>query len=136
MVKPNEMQVGGAHYNNDADYQHWDMVSSLFGPGYLVGCITKYIYRCFKKNGSQDLEKALHYIAKLRELYPTYPRKVSYKGAMSYLPKDAMKAYTKLIAGDPGVTPDQTLAMQFVIEGNLDRAERVIREGLIPALTA
>ncbi len=58
-------QVGGEHYL--AEYQHWDMVADT-RTGYLEGNATKYLSRWRKKNGLQDLDKALSYIVKLREL--------------------------------------------------------------------
>lgn len=35
--------------------------------GYLEGCAQKYIWRWEQKNGKQDLEKAIEYLAKLLE---------------------------------------------------------------------
>lgn len=55
-------QVGGNHYQ--ADYQHWDWAAET-QLGYLEGNATKYVSRWRKKNGRQDLEKALSYIKKL-----------------------------------------------------------------------
>ena len=66
----NDRQVGGSHYNKDGE-QHWDRMYRLYGRGYFVGCATKYIERYHLKNGKQDLDKAIHFIEKLRELeYP------------------------------------------------------------------
>lgn len=67
-MNANNRQVGGSHYAEGGEVQHWDFVT-LNGLSYLVGCATKYIARWRKKNGVQDLEKALHYIEKLQELY-------------------------------------------------------------------
>lgn len=50
------------HY--DAGYIHWDLVVVL-GLGYLDGNATKYVTRWRKKNGVDDLQKALHYVRKL-----------------------------------------------------------------------
>lgn len=61
------MQVGGDHYARGGDVQHWDLISDNFGPGYLIGCATKYITRWQQKNGLQDLQKAHHYCVKLHE---------------------------------------------------------------------
>jgi hypothetical protein len=67
--KANERQVAGDHYKQkDGSEEHWDRVWRLYGPGYFVGCITKYVERYHKKNGVQDLEKARHYLDKLIEL--------------------------------------------------------------------
>lgn len=61
----NDMQVGGSHYGGD--YQHWDLVADL-GMNYYQGNASKYITRAYKKNGRQDLEKAVHYMQKAIEL--------------------------------------------------------------------
>lgn len=60
----NDHQVGGRHYKTA--YEHWDLVLDT-GMGYLDGCATKYIARHRKKNGQEDLQKALHYVNKLIE---------------------------------------------------------------------
>jgi hypothetical protein len=66
--KSNSYQVGGQHYQTIGGEQHWDRVWRLYGPGYFVGCITKYVERYPMKNGIQDLEKARHFLDKLIEL--------------------------------------------------------------------
>jgi len=63
----NDRQVGGDHYKIGGE-EHWDRVYRLFGIGYFVGCITKYVERFDKKNGLQDLQKAGHYLQKLMEV--------------------------------------------------------------------
>lgn len=67
MSAANERQVGGDHYKRGGE-EHWDRVYRLFGPGYFVGCITKYVERYQFKNGLEDLRKAEHFIQKLIEL--------------------------------------------------------------------
>lgn len=65
----NDKQVGGSHYqHDDGGEQHWDRQWRLYGRGYFVGCITKYVERYHLKNGIQDLEKAQHFLQKLIEL--------------------------------------------------------------------
>src|SRR6185369_13146900 len=61
----NSRQVGGDHYKTEIE--HWDFVESN-GIGYLEGCATKYVTRARKKNGRQDLEKAVHYVDKIIDL--------------------------------------------------------------------
>jgi hypothetical protein len=61
----NSYQIGGEHYR--AVVQHWDLVA-YNNMDYFAAQITKYATRWRKKNGVQDLEKALHYHAKLKEL--------------------------------------------------------------------
>jgi hypothetical protein len=62
----NDRQVGGNHYQSR--YQHWDYIAEAFGTDYFKGVITKYLVRWRRKNGVEDLEKALHYTEKLKEL--------------------------------------------------------------------
>jgi hypothetical protein len=76
-MKANDRQIGGDHYKKagKTGEEHWDRQYRLFGPGYFVGCATKYIERYKDKNGKADLEKALHFIEKLIEV--EYPEPVS-----------------------------------------------------------
>jgi hypothetical protein len=60
--RPMVAQVGGTHYQSE--YQHWDWVEDM-GMGYLEGNATKYVSRWRKKNGIEDLKKALTYVEKL-----------------------------------------------------------------------
>jgi hypothetical protein len=62
----NKQQVGGNHYKSTA--QHWDYVTYTFGTGYLRAQVSKYLCRWRAKNGVQDLEKAAHFLQKLREV--------------------------------------------------------------------
>lgn len=62
----NETQVGGNHYKTE--YEHWDLVIAT-GMSYLPAQATRYIVRWRKKDGLKDLQKALHYIDKLREAF-------------------------------------------------------------------
>lgn len=60
-------QVGGQHYR-EAAVQHWDF-AALQQLDYFQGQITKYVVRWKKKNGLQDLEKALHFLEKYIEVH-------------------------------------------------------------------
>lgn len=64
-MQSNRRQVAGNHYA--ATIQHWDYVLLALNGRYLEGNITKYVCRHRKKNGLQDLEKAMHYLDKLEE---------------------------------------------------------------------
>src|ERR1051325_4466921 len=63
----NSRQVGGTHYRDVPGEQLWDRILRLYGPGYLIGNILKYVERYYKKDGLRDLEKARHYLDKLIE---------------------------------------------------------------------
>lgn len=62
MDNPNQRQVAGTHYAGKL--QHWDYVIAA-RLGYFEGQITKYALRYRKKNGAEDVRKALHYLDKL-----------------------------------------------------------------------
>lgn len=64
----NEKQIGGTHYQSA--WQHWDIVEE-YNIGYLESVATKYIMRHRRKNGIEDLQKALHFIDKLLSLHRT-----------------------------------------------------------------
>lgn len=66
-MNPNDRQVAGSHYR--ATIQHWDYVITALDNRYLEGNITKYVCRHRKKNGIQDLQKAMHYLDKLQTEY-------------------------------------------------------------------
>lgn len=72
-MSANDIQVGGDHYKVGGE-EHWDRVYRLFGAGYFVGCITKYVERYQKKNGYEDLLKAQHFLSKLIEIEGIKPK--------------------------------------------------------------
>lgn len=59
-------QVGGNHY--EGKVQHWDYCVRV-QLQYLESAATKYIQRWRKKNGIQDLEKAISYLEKRIEAH-------------------------------------------------------------------
>jgi hypothetical protein len=71
-MSANDKQVGGGHYKNANGLpDHWDIVVGM-GWDYLLGNATKYLWRLGRKGGPEkaieDLDKAMHYLAKKREL--------------------------------------------------------------------
>lgn len=62
------IQIGGDHYKSQ-NVQPWDAMEALMSPdqfkGFLRGSVIKYIARCDKKGGLEDLKKARHYLDKL-----------------------------------------------------------------------
>lgn len=62
--KANDYQIGGKHYKTG--YEHWDLCLTI-PYSYLEGYATKYVTRARKKNGIEDLKKALHCVNKLQE---------------------------------------------------------------------
>lgn len=65
MSDVNDRQVGGEHYLTPI--QHWDYVVANDIP-YLEAQVIKYCTRHRRKNGLQDLEKALHFLEKAIEV--------------------------------------------------------------------
>jgi len=69
-MSANDMQVGGDHYKQQA-VQPWTAMEAWMTPeafmGFLRGNAIKYLARCDKKGGVEDLKKAQHYVAKLIE---------------------------------------------------------------------
>ncbi len=63
-MSANDEQVGGTHYHTE--YQHWDFVLDT-GMDYFAAQVTKYVTRWRRKNGEEDLKKALHFLDKLIE---------------------------------------------------------------------
>lgn len=63
----NDHQVGGSHYQ--ATTQHWDIVIE-HELNYFEAQILRYVMRCRKKAGLQDLQKAEHFIQKYMEAWP------------------------------------------------------------------
>lgn len=59
-------QVGGDHYKST--YEVWDFVSE-FNLDFFQGNIIKYVTRFRKKNGIEDLKKALSYAEKAYEVF-------------------------------------------------------------------
>ena len=90
----NEKQVGGEHYKSAI--QHWDYAAS-HEFDYFQGQITKYVTRWKKKNGLQDLEKALHFLEKYIELQRTKLPAEDKPGTPKYLSKDGKPLSPKMV---------------------------------------
>lgn len=67
----NDIQVGGQHYKT-MPVQPWDVMESVLTReefiGFLKGNVIKYSMRAGRKEGSDDANKARHYMMKLREV--------------------------------------------------------------------
>lgn len=68
-TKANERQVGGDHYKKLV-IQPWDYITAN-NIGYLEGCAIKYISRWRDKGGIKDIDKAIHFLEKLKDVYYT-----------------------------------------------------------------
>lgn len=87
----NNRQVGGDHYRKHDAMQHWDYaVAKKFDMFQYQ--ITKYVERWRDKNGTQDLEKALHFlekyieVEKARRLVPIHEDNTGQKHPFGYDP--------------------------------------------------
>lgn len=59
-------QVGGDHYKV-VNYEHWTFAGRV-RLGYYEGQVSKYVDRHQRKNKAEDLDKALHFAEKAREM--------------------------------------------------------------------
>ena len=70
-VKADDVQVGGTHYK-DMAVQPWTVMEAVLSHdefiGFLKGNVIKYSMRAGRKEGSDDAEKAKHYLQKLKEV--------------------------------------------------------------------
>lgn len=70
-MSANEEQVGGTHYK-DMPIQPWEVMEAVLPReqfvGFLRGNVIKYSLRAGRKPGSDDAEKARHYMRKLQEV--------------------------------------------------------------------
>ena len=98
-VEANQRQVGGNHYKQDGAVEHWDIVVQ-HDLDYFQGQITKYVMRWKRKNGIQDLEKALHFLEKYIEVEKSKQAELAY-GQLGALQRAA--ASLDIPAKGPGV---------------------------------
>jgi hypothetical protein len=66
-MKANKKQVGGKHYIK-YKIQPIEFITQNNIP-FIEGNVIKYLLRYKDKNGIQDLDKCIHYIELLKELY-------------------------------------------------------------------
>jgi hypothetical protein len=60
-------QVGGKHYTN-YKIQPIEFITSN-NIGFIEGNVIKYLLRFKEKNGIEDIDKAIHYLELLKEIY-------------------------------------------------------------------
>lgn len=60
-------QVGGKHYT-DYKIQPIEFITSN-NIGFIEGNVIKYVTRFRQKNGIEDIDKAIHYLELLKEMY-------------------------------------------------------------------
>lgn len=129
-TRANDRQVGGAHYK-DAGFQHWDWAADNFGAGYFLGNITKYATRWRKKNGVQDLEKALHYADKLYGLYSDGTFSMS-----DYAHKPTPKQFTRFATGNAlGMIESRICALccSYSSAAELNEVRSLLRDLIVKA---
>jgi len=66
-MSANDTQCDGNHYLS-VTYQTWDFITNNKRP-YIDGLAVRYVSRNRKKNGVNDLKKAIHCIEKMIELF-------------------------------------------------------------------
>lgn len=69
-MSADDTQVGGTHYK-EMSVQPWTVMQAVLSHeefiGFLKGNVIKYSMRQGRKDGTDDLAKAQHYLAKLKE---------------------------------------------------------------------
>jgi hypothetical protein len=70
-TRADDLQVSGNHYK-DMAIQPWELMQAVLTHeefvGFLKGNVIKYAMRAGRKDGSDDLGKARHYMLKLAEV--------------------------------------------------------------------
>lgn len=70
-TRADDLQISGSHYK-DMAIQPWELMEAVLTRaefvGYLKGNVIKYAMRAGRKDGSDDLGKAKHYMMKLKEI--------------------------------------------------------------------
>jgi hypothetical protein len=70
-TRADDLQISGNHYK-DMAIQPWELMEAVLTRaefvGYLKGNVIKYAMRAGRKDGSDDLGKARHYMMKLAEV--------------------------------------------------------------------
>jgi len=70
-MSADDIQIGGTHYK-DMPVRPWDVMEAVLTYeefiGFLKGNVIKYSMRQGKKDGSDDAQKAMHYMQKLNEM--------------------------------------------------------------------
>jgi len=59
-------QEGGQHYNDSERLQPWEIINKN-GYDYYEGNVLKYLDRHKRKNGAEDIKKAIHYLEAILE---------------------------------------------------------------------
>ena len=76
-MSADDTQVGGTHYK-EMPVQPWTVMEAVLSHeefiGFLKGNVIKYSMRQGRKDGTDDLAKAQHYLAKLQEVEKNYDR--------------------------------------------------------------
>jgi hypothetical protein len=104
----NDRQVGGDHYKG-AEYQHWDWAHECKLHG-LAWTASKYVARHRRKNGAEDLGKALHYYDKAQEL-----------GVQGSIVQTRMAALWRFVL-ENGLTVQEAMICYYIMEGEWEAA--------------
>jgi hypothetical protein len=126
MSDANSRQVGGNHYAGE--YQHWDFVEDV-PLRYLPGQATKYVSRWRKKNGRQDLEKAIHFLDKCIERNTPAPKWESTIGARAPIGESPLERF---LDSNEWITPPERQVITCITMGDYSRAKALIYEHLLP----
>lgn len=119
-----EREVGGEHYKSD--YQPIELMEKVR----MYACcanILKYSFRYKNKNGSQDLEKALHYCDLMEALGMNWYQglvKTSYEIDMSY------EEFHKFIKANRQLDANQVRVILAICDKDIEMLKSAIRDSL------
>lgn len=86
MSEANKKQAGGDHYKKNR-IEVWDFIAAN-KLDYFQGQIIKYVVRFRNKNGMLDLDKAEHFIQKLKEIEKMELDQQEFKVTTAPVPKE------------------------------------------------
>lgn len=122
-MSANDRQVGGDHYKTGG-IELWD----LFGPESIIFYALRYLQRWQKKNGKEDLEKALHCVQKLREVAPRFSASAEKKilsGGLLQVSNDMFEAWMR----NSGMGPvEQDVCRRLVLSWHLGDYDLMLAE--------
>ena len=127
-MRANDIQHGGDHYGKDP-IQHWDFTWKHAYNQFEYSA-TKYIERCWEKNGVEDLKKALHHLQKYMEITKVHPFVRDINDAILYCKKRDMEHARIVIFSHIHIGDVKTAiaALEMLIENTEAEAVNADRE--------
>ena len=119
MNKANNIQWGGVHYKHGEGIEVWDFAYA-YRYNNFESSILRYIVRYKKKNGLEDIRKAIHYLQKYIEVTAAIAPRYSYVGISSGGELQRHESDCVQFCRDYKLGPNQTRAVKLLHIGDLD----------------